>query len=79
MIWDLPEWTIVSAESRFVTDLTENEAEYNGLIFMLRIAGVSGSRPSYYMRQLQFGDPTDARVIYCKAPGPQLFTTSGAR
>ena len=32
VIWKLPEWTIVPAESRFVTDLTVNEAENNGLL-----------------------------------------------
>uniref|UniRef100_A0AAV1VAZ8 Reverse transcriptase RNase H-like domain-containing protein n=1 Tax=Peronospora matthiolae TaxID=2874970 RepID=A0AAV1VAZ8_9STRA len=34
VIWRLPEWTIVAAESRYALDLTVNEAEYNG--FLLR-------------------------------------------
>ena len=32
IIWKLPEWTIVAAASEFTTDLTVNEAEYQGFL-----------------------------------------------
>uniref|UniRef100_A0AAV1V6Q6 Reverse transcriptase/retrotransposon-derived protein RNase H-like domain-containing protein n=1 Tax=Peronospora matthiolae TaxID=2874970 RepID=A0AAV1V6Q6_9STRA len=32
VIWRLPEWTIVAAESRYALDITVNEAEYHGLL-----------------------------------------------
>jgi hypothetical protein len=32
IIWQLPEWTIVSAASEYAADLTVNEAEYHGLL-----------------------------------------------
>ena len=32
VIWRLPEWKIVAAESRYALDLTVSEAEYNGLL-----------------------------------------------
>ncbi|ETL48034.1 hypothetical protein L916_02310 [Phytophthora nicotianae] len=28
IIWKLPEWTVVAAESKYLPDLTVNEAEY---------------------------------------------------
>lgn len=31
IVWKLLEWQILSAASRYTTDLTVNEAEYNGL------------------------------------------------
>ena len=37
MIWRLPEWTIVVAESRYVLNLTVNEAEYNGLLLWFEL------------------------------------------
>ena len=37
IIWKLPEWTILAAESRFTTDLTVNEAEYNGLLLCFEL------------------------------------------
>ena len=39
IVWKLPEWTIVKARSRFVTDLSVNEAEYNGLLLSIELLG----------------------------------------
>lgn len=32
IVWQLPEWTILEAVSKYSTDLTVNEAEYNGML-----------------------------------------------
>ena len=32
IVWKLPEWTILEAASKYATDLTVNEAEYNGML-----------------------------------------------
>ncbi|KAE8904900.1 hypothetical protein PF003_g10849 [Phytophthora fragariae] len=32
VVWSLPEWTVISAASKYKTDLTVNEAEYHGLL-----------------------------------------------
>ena len=37
VIWKLPEWTILAAESRYALDLTVNEAEYNGLLLCFEL------------------------------------------
>ncbi|GMF29744.1 unnamed protein product [Phytophthora lilii] len=34
IVWKLPDWTVVAAESRFMPDLTVNEAEYQGLLLL---------------------------------------------
>uniref|UniRef100_A0AAV1TGP4 RNase H type-1 domain-containing protein n=1 Tax=Peronospora matthiolae TaxID=2874970 RepID=A0AAV1TGP4_9STRA len=73
VIWKLPEWTIVAAESRYVHDLTVNEAEYNGLLLCFELlAGLDRGRvilcgdSSLVIRQMR-GE------IDCKAPGLQLL------
>uniref|UniRef100_A0AAV1TPZ2 Reverse transcriptase n=1 Tax=Peronospora matthiolae TaxID=2874970 RepID=A0AAV1TPZ2_9STRA len=73
VIWKLPEWTIVAAESRYVHDLTVNEAEYNGLLLCFELlAGLNRGRvilcgdSSLVIRQMR-GE------IDCKAPGLQLL------
>ena len=35
IVWKLPEWTIVTASSKFAEGLTVNEAEYHGLLLGL--------------------------------------------
>ncbi|ETL49211.1 hypothetical protein L916_01264, partial [Phytophthora nicotianae] len=32
IVWKLPEWIVVAAESKYLPDLTVNEAEYQGLL-----------------------------------------------
>ena len=32
IVWQLPEWTVVTAASRYLTEATVNEAEYEGLL-----------------------------------------------
>ncbi|KAE8969380.1 hypothetical protein PR001_g27514 [Phytophthora rubi] len=32
VVWSLPEWTVISAASKYKTDLTVNEAEYHGML-----------------------------------------------
>ncbi|ETO58389.1 hypothetical protein F444_23234 [Phytophthora nicotianae P1976] len=32
IVWRLPEWTVVAAESKYLPDLTVNETEYQGLL-----------------------------------------------
>uniref|UniRef100_A0AAV1VD68 RNA-directed DNA polymerase n=1 Tax=Peronospora matthiolae TaxID=2874970 RepID=A0AAV1VD68_9STRA len=73
VIWKLPEWTIVAAESRYVHDLTVNEAEYNGLLLCFELlADLDRGRvilcgdSSLVIRQMR-GE------IDCKAPGLQLL------
>ncbi|GMF34495.1 unnamed protein product [Phytophthora fragariaefolia] len=35
ILWELPEWTVVKARSRYAEGLTVNEAEYHGLLLCL--------------------------------------------
>ncbi|POM59970.1 reverse transcriptase [Phytophthora palmivora] len=35
IVWNLPEWTVISAASKYKLDLTVNEAEYHGLLLCL--------------------------------------------
>ncbi|POM69081.1 Reverse transcriptase [Phytophthora palmivora] len=35
IVWSLPEWTVISAASKYKLDLTVNEAEYHGLLLCL--------------------------------------------
>ena len=73
ILWKLPEWTILVAESRFVTDLTVNEAEYNGLLLCFELlTNMDRGRviicgdSNLVIRQMR-GE------IECKAPGLQLL------
>ena len=76
IIWKLPQWTIVSAASEFVADLTVNEAEYRGLLLSFdlldRLADQTRGRviicgdSNLVIRQMR-GE------IDCKAPGLQLL------
>ena len=73
VIWRLPEWTIVAAESRYALDLTVNEAEYNGLLLCFELlADMDRGRVSFcgdsnlVIRQMR-GE------IDCKAPCLQLL------
>ena len=73
VVWKLPEWTIVAAESRYAHDLTVNEAEYNGLLLCFELlADLDRGRvilcgdSNLVIRQMR-GE------IDCKAPGLQLL------
>ena len=73
VIWRLSEWTILEAESRYVLDLTVNEAEYNGLLLCFELlANMDRGRvilcgdSNLVIRQMH-GE------IDCKAPGLQLL------
>ncbi|POM78632.1 LOW QUALITY PROTEIN: Reverse transcriptase [Phytophthora palmivora] len=35
IVWNLPDWTVISAASKYKLDLTVNEAEYHGLLLCL--------------------------------------------
>ncbi|POM66018.1 LOW QUALITY PROTEIN: Reverse transcriptase [Phytophthora palmivora] len=35
IVWSLPEWTVISAASKYQLDITVNEAEYHGLLLCL--------------------------------------------
>ncbi|ETL32496.1 hypothetical protein L916_14942, partial [Phytophthora nicotianae] len=69
IVWKLPEWTVVAAESKYLPDLTVNEAEYQGLLLGFdvlssldrgRLIICGGS--NLMIRQMR-------REIECKAPG----------
>ena len=73
VVWKLPKWTIVAAESRYAHDLTVNEAEYNGLLLCFELlADLDRGRvilcgdSNLVIRQMR-GE------IDCKAPGLQLL------
>ncbi|POM68506.1 LOW QUALITY PROTEIN: Reverse transcriptase [Phytophthora palmivora] len=69
IVWSLPEWTVISAASKYKLDLTVNDAEYHGLLLCLdllsdmdRVCGDS----NLVIRQMK-GE------IECKAPGLTLL------
>ncbi|ETM55510.1 hypothetical protein L914_01273, partial [Phytophthora nicotianae] len=37
IVWKLPEWIVVAAESKYLPDLTVNEAEYQGLLLVFHL------------------------------------------
>ena len=73
VIWRLPEWMIVEAESKYVLDLTVNKAEYNGLLLCFELIAdldrgqvILCGDSNLVVRQMR-GE------IDCKAPGLQLL------
>ncbi|POM57599.1 LOW QUALITY PROTEIN: Reverse transcriptase, partial [Phytophthora palmivora] len=73
IVWSLPEWTVISAASRYKLDLTVNEAEYHGLLLCLYLlSDVDRGRliicgdSNLVIRQMK-GE------IECKAPGLTLL------
>ncbi|POM80758.1 LOW QUALITY PROTEIN: Reverse transcriptase [Phytophthora palmivora] len=73
IVWSLPEWTVISAASKYKLDLTVNEAEYHGLLLCLdRLSEMDRGRliicgdSNLVIRQMK-GE------IECKAPGLTLL------
>eukprot|EP00644_Phytophthora_capsici_P011299 jgi/Phyca11/110676/e_gw1.18.312.1 len=73
VIWKLPEWTVVSAASRYAPAITVNEAEYHGLLLGLDLLPTSDrgrivicGDSNLIIRQMR-GE------IDCKAPKLQLL------
>ncbi|POM59650.1 LOW QUALITY PROTEIN: reverse transcriptase [Phytophthora palmivora] len=73
IVWSLPEWTVISAASKYKLDLTVNEAEYHGLLLCLdRLSDMDRGRliicgdSNLVIRQMK-GE------IECKAPGLTLL------
>ncbi|ETO59310.1 hypothetical protein F444_22319 [Phytophthora nicotianae P1976] len=69
ILWKLPEWTAVAAESKYLPDLTVNEAEYQGLLLGLDLLSsldrgrlIIHGDSNLVIRQMR-GE------IECKAPG----------
>ncbi|ETM56933.1 hypothetical protein L914_00175 [Phytophthora nicotianae] len=69
IVWKLPEWTVVAPESKYLPDLTVNEAEYQGLLLRFDLLStldrgclIICGDSNLVIRQMQ-GE------IECKAPG----------
>ncbi|ETP27877.1 hypothetical protein F442_22840 [Phytophthora nicotianae P10297] len=69
VVWELPEWTVVTAESKYLPDLTVNEAEYQGLLLGFHLLSsldrgrlIICGDSNLVIRQMR-GE------IECKAPG----------
>ncbi|POM79460.1 Reverse transcriptase, partial [Phytophthora palmivora] len=72
IVWNLPEWTVISAASQYMLDLTVNEAEYHGLLLCLDLLSdmdrgrlISCGDSNLVIRQMK-------SEIECKAPGKRL-------
>ena len=72
-MWKLPEWTILSKESRYATNRTVNEAEYIGLLLCFYLPAdlergqvIICGDSNLVIRQVR-GE------IDCKTPGLQLL------
>ncbi|ETM30833.1 hypothetical protein L914_21492, partial [Phytophthora nicotianae] len=73
IVWKLPEWIVVAAESKYLPDLTVNEAEYQGLLLGFdRLSSLDRERllicgdSNLVIRQMR-GE------IECKTPGLTLL------
>ncbi|POM72982.1 LOW QUALITY PROTEIN: Reverse transcriptase, partial [Phytophthora palmivora] len=73
IVWNLPEWTVISAASRYKLDLAVNEAEYHGLLLCLDLLSdmdrgrlIICGDSNLEIRQMK-GE------IECKAPGLTLL------
>eukprot|EP00644_Phytophthora_capsici_P015175 jgi/Phyca11/128388/e_gw1.75.135.1 len=73
VIWKLPEWTVVSAESRFVPAITVNEAEYHGLLLGLDLLPTSDRGRIEICRDSNLIIRQMRGEIDCKAPKLQLL------
>ncbi|ETP27896.1 hypothetical protein F442_22818 [Phytophthora nicotianae P10297] len=69
IVWKLPEWIVVAAESKYLPDLTVNEAEYQGLLLGYNLLSsldrghlIIGGDSNLVIRQMR-GE------IECKVPG----------
>ncbi|POM68675.1 Reverse transcriptase [Phytophthora palmivora] len=74
IVWNPPEWTVISAASRYKLDLTVNEAEYHGLLLCLNLLSdmdrgrlIICGDSNLVIRQMKRGE------IECKAPGLMLL------
>ncbi|POM68574.1 Reverse transcriptase [Phytophthora palmivora] len=72
IVWSLPDWTVISAASKYKLDLTVNEAEYHGLLLCLDLLSdmdrgrlIICGDSNLVIRQMK-GE------IECKAPGKHL-------
>ncbi|POM70817.1 Reverse transcriptase, partial [Phytophthora palmivora] len=73
IVWSLPEWTVISAASKYNLDRTVNEAEYHGLLLCLDLLSdmdrgrlIICGDSNLVIRQMR-GE------IECKAPGLTLL------
>ncbi|POM76566.1 LOW QUALITY PROTEIN: Reverse transcriptase [Phytophthora palmivora] len=67
IVWNLPEWTVISAASKYQLDLTVNEAEYHGLLLCLDLLRLIICGDSNLVIRQMKGE------IECKAPGLTLL------
>ncbi|POM75336.1 Reverse transcriptase [Phytophthora palmivora] len=73
IVWSLPEWTVISATSKYKLDLTVNAAEYHGLLLCIDLLSDMGRG-----RLIIYGDSNLVirqmrGEIECKAPGLTLL------
>ncbi|POM59881.1 LOW QUALITY PROTEIN: reverse transcriptase [Phytophthora palmivora] len=57
IVWSLPEWTVISAASKYKLDLTINKAEYHGLLLCLNLlleGGYQGIGRTYHKIRAHF-------------------------
>ncbi|POM68487.1 Reverse transcriptase [Phytophthora palmivora] len=73
IVWSLPDWTVISAASKYQLDLTENEDEYHGLLLCLDLLSdmdrgrlIICGNSNLVIRQMK-GETE------CKAPGLTLL------
>ena len=73
VIWKLPEWTIVAAESRYTHDLTVNEAEYDGLLLCFELLAYLDRGRVILCGDSNLVSRQTRGDIDCKAPGRQML------
>ncbi|ETO68298.1 hypothetical protein F444_14850 [Phytophthora nicotianae P1976] len=76
IVWKLPEWIVVAAESKYLPDLMVNEAEYQPVVRLRSTLQLGPGTPDH-LRGLQLGDTADTRRDRVQGTRPDPSSSTG--